>query len=255
MNGVAKALVDFWTSHWWQLYSGALLAGIISTLGIGLCIRDEGWAKRSASVMRALLFLGLLSMATAIALTVAHRHESPWESLSFLYDHHLGFFVDGAVLTGLIVSLLRKPALFNAKTLETIWLDDRTLTATRLWVGVFYVACGINKFWTHETLDFFHSSGYSTPFFFFIATWELAWGLALLSRRTAILATGALSIDMFGAIFTHYHNYFTKGLPGPFENSLDALRMLVLLAYIAFPLMKRFLEARGTRARLRNVGG
>jgi hypothetical protein len=248
MNDITKALIDFWTSHWWQLYGGAFLAGAISTLALGACIRNERWAKRSASLIRSFLFLGLLSMLAAIALTIAHRHESPWESLSFLYDHHLGFFVDGAVLAGLVVLSLPHAGFFNKKALQTIWLDNRTVTATRFWVGTFYVACGINKFWTHETLDFFHSSGYNTPFFFFIATWELAWGLALLSRHTAILATGALSIDMFGAIFTHYHNYVTKGIPGPFENSLDALRMLVLLSYIAFPFVRHFLKAQRTAA-------
>jgi peptidoglycan/LPS O-acetylase OafA/YrhL len=118
MNGVAKTLVDFWTSHWWQLYGGAFLAGIISTLGIALCTRDEQWAKRSGSLLRVLLFLGFVSMVTAIALTTAHHHESPWESLTFLYDHHLGFFVDGAVLTGLVVSLLRQPMLFSRKNIR-----------------------------------------------------------------------------------------------------------------------------------------
>jgi hypothetical protein len=43
----------------------------------------------------------------------------------------------------------------------------------------------------------------------------------------------ALCIEMFGAIDTHFHNYFAKGLPDPFGNSLDALRMLILLGFFA----------------------
>ena len=61
----------------------------------------------------------------------------------------------------------------------------------------------------------------------------------MLSRSAAILSVVALSFDMFGAIYTHYHNYFSRGFSGPFASSLDALRMLLLMAYVGFALARQ----------------
>jgi hypothetical protein len=243
MNGAAAALLDFWASHWWQLYAGALLAGLGSSIGIAIWFREPQWESRFRLVYHFLLSLGAGSMALAIALTVARHHDSPWESVCFLYDHHLGFFVDGSILPLLIVSALASANdPLRRSTVWKIWLDRKTTSAARLWIAVFYMACGINKFFTRETLDFFHSSGYGTGFFYFIAAWELAWGLALAWQRTWIAAIAALSCDMVGAICTHYHNYFSKGFTGPFENSLDALRMLLLMGYLVWACMRTATE-------------
>jgi hypothetical protein len=81
-----------------------------------------------------------------------------------------------------------------------------------------------------------HASGYSTAFFFLIATWEIVWGLGLLRRSVTMLAVVALGVDMLGAVYTHYFNYFAHEVADPLANSLDALRMLCLLAYLAFAL-------------------
>jgi DoxX-like family len=110
------------------------------------------------------------------------------------------------------------------------------------------VSTGATKLLAHETIDFFHASGYSTAFFFFIATWELVSGLGLAFRRTVFFALIALSIDMFGAIYTHFHNYLTRGFPGQLGNSLDALRMLFLMTYIGFGLQKQLRRDELSRA-------
>lgn len=68
---------------------------------------------------------------------------------------------------------------------------------------------------------------------------RLAWGIAACVRWTAIPALLGLSIEMLGAIYTHYHNYFSKGFPDPFGNSLDALRTLFLMIYLLLALAWR----------------
>jgi hypothetical protein len=55
----------------------------------------------------------------------------------------------------------------------------------------------------------------------------------LRDARYVVPTAFALCIERFGAISAHFHNYFAKGLPIPFGNSLDALRMLILLGFVA----------------------
>jgi hypothetical protein len=239
MKDPAAALMDYWASHWWELYAGALFLGAGTSVGIAAWSRGTRGHGRRGVLVRSLLYGGAGSMLAAITLTVAQHHDSPWESVCFLYDHLLGFFVDGSVVPLLIVALVAgRGILFRKGRWGDVWLDHRTIGAARLWVAVFYMACGVNKVLTRETLDFFHSSGYSTSFFFLIASWECGWGLVLAWGRAWVPAIVALSGDMAGAIYTHYHNYFSRGFPGPFENSLDALRMLLLLSYLAWALLQ-----------------
>jgi hypothetical protein len=198
-------------------------------------------------MLRFLLYLGAVCMLATIVLTLAHHYASPWLSVCDLYDHHLGFFVDGMILAALVAWLaFGRSTAVDKGSLAGILLHPQTIAAMRLWMVLFWASCGTTKFIADETIDFFHSSGYSTAFFFFIATWEFAWGLALISRRTAVLALSALTIDMVGAIYTHFHNYFTRGFPGPFGNSVDALRMLGLMAYVGFAVRRTHKERIGS---------
>jgi len=239
MNTWGKAIVDFYFSAWWQLYVAASAGGFSSALIVAVRNRDFlplGWY---ASLIRFLLYFAAISVLTTVGLTLAHYYQSPWVTVCFVCDHLVGFFVDGAVMAALVTSLgIVKATFLNKDSWSSIFLHPQTVLAARFSVAGLYVAAGLLKFLAHETLNFFHDSGYSTAFFFFIATWELLWGLAVLWHPAAILGLIALSIDMFGAIYTHYHNYFTRGFPGPLGNSLDAFRMLFLIAYIAFALTR-----------------
>jgi hypothetical protein len=176
MNRTAAAFLDFWTTHWWELYLGALLLGLASSGAIATWSGSIRWERRYAFLVRGLLVLGTVSMLLAIMLTVVHHHDSPWEGVCFLYDHHLGFFVIGSVLPLLLALVfIGRTGSICEGPVWSVWLNRRTFRAARIWIAVFYIACGVNKFLTRETLDFFHSSGYSTSFFYFIAAWELGW--------------------------------------------------------------------------------
>jgi hypothetical protein len=55
-------------------------------------------------------------------------------------------------------------------------------------------------------VEFFTQSGYSTPFLKFIIVAEVLGGMGLLIPWTVLPAITGLSVDMFGAIYTHIHN-------------------------------------------------
>jgi len=236
MTAWGKAIVACWQSAWWQLYLGALLAGLLFGIGITARIRDQRRLGQCGSMLRFLLYFGAAGMSTTILLTFMHRYDSPWVAVCDLYDHVLGFFVDSVFAVLLSASLVRIPRLWHADNLSHILFHPQTIEVARLWLVIFWVSCGVLKIMAHETLEFFHLSGYSSDFFFFIAAWELGCGMALAWRPTASLSLCALSVDMLGAIYTHYHNYIVHGFAGPLVNSLDALRMLVLMAYVALGL-------------------
>jgi hypothetical protein len=242
-----KAIVEAFPSYWWQLYLACFIGGFIFALCLAVWVRNSARLERWGALFRFLLYSATISVLTAIGLEMALHHSFPWQSMCVLYDHLVGFIVDGTLLAALVASsgIIRSSSV-SKDSLPGILLDPKIIVAARFWMVVFYALCGLAKFVDRETIDFFHSSGYSAAFFFFIATWELGWGLALVWRRTALFALGALSIDMFGAIYTHYHNYFARGFAGPFGNSVDALRMLGLIAYLAFALTRQTQDGQGT---------
>jgi len=100
----------------------------------------------------------------------------------------------------------------------------------------FYSSIGSFFFYTRY-MQFFTISGYSEPFYIFIIAIELLGGIGLLFRKTVLYAALLLMCDMIGAIYTHYHNYFTKHLPDPLGNSIPSLiTQTVLITIIIFTL-------------------
>ena len=235
MHVLGLRILHLYRSAWWQVDLTSVLLGFFSALALGIWSGNRLHSQRYSAITCLLLYASALANIIALTLTFAHHYSSPWTAVSFIADHSIGFFVVGAVVAALSVPLIdfsskRQPC--RRMLLERL-MDSATIAAARYSVGTLFVAAGMLKFLALETLDFFHASGYSTGFFYFIAAWELGWGICVFFPRSETVALLALSIDMTGAIYTHYHNYFTKGFPGPFGNSTDALRMLKLMAFVA----------------------
>lgn len=236
---MSKVLLDFYLNCWWELYLGCLLGGLASALAI-LWVPNANLLRRYSVFLQFLLYFAAGSAVVTVSITVAHYNDSPWAGICFMNMRFAWFFVDGVLLAALIASpAVIRGAIPRDKSLSRMVLLPQTVWAAQVSVASQYVSAGLLKFLGRETLDFFHMSGYSTAFFFFIAAWELVWGIGVLWRSAAILSLVALSLDMVGAIYTHYHNYFTRGYSGPFGNSLDALRMLLLMTYVAFALIRQ----------------
>lgn len=78
-----------------------------------------------------------------------------------------------------------------------------------------------------EMRQFFVGSGYPVWFMYAVMAAEIAGALALLVRPTRLIAACGLGVVMIGAIGTHARN------GDPFTDSLDAVRMLILIASVA----------------------
>jgi hypothetical protein len=235
-----ETLLDFYLTAWWQLYLGCLVVGLASAVSVCVWVRDRcvlGWY---GFFLRFLLYFAAASALSAAGLAVTQHNDSIWAGICLMNMRLAWFFVDGALLGSLAASaVLMRGSTFRDNELPGILLLPQTVCAAQVSVASQYVSAGLSKFLGRETLEFFHMSGYGTAFFFFIPAWESFWGIGMLSRSAAILSVVALSFDMFGAIYTHYHNYFSRGFSGPFANSLDGLRMLLLMAYVGFALARQ----------------
>lgn len=106
--------------------------------------------------------------------------------------------------------------------------DPLIYSALCLATGIGFVLSGyVKALYIQGMIDFFTQSGYSTPFLKFIMTIEVVGGIGLLIPLTAIPAIAGLSIDMFGAIYTHIHN------GDPLNDSTGAIGSLIRLSAIA----------------------
>lgn len=94
--------------------------------------------------------------------------------------------------------------------------------------GVGFVMTGyVKALYMQGMTQFFTQSGYSVTFLKFIMTAEVLGGAALLIPVTVLPALAGLSIDMFGAVYTHIHN------GDPLNDSTGAIATLIRFAVIA----------------------
>lgn len=98
--------------------------------------------------------------------------------------------------------------------------------------GEFFASSLYGVFHFSSGSKFFTISGYSTTFFIFISIVEFLGAMGLLFRKTTLYAAILLMCDMLGAVYTHYHNYFTRHLPDPLGNSVASLMTQTVLITI-----------------------
>lgn len=108
--------------------------------------------------------------------------------------------------------------------------------------GTTFILTGYAKaLYSAGMIEFFTQSGYSPAFLKFIMTAEILGGIGLLIPWTVLPAVAGLSIDMFGAIWTHVHN------GDPLNDSTGAIGQLIRLAVIVglWAWQQRAAEANG----------
>lgn len=123
-------------------------------------------------------------------------------------------------------------ALFGLGLLRTegreFLCDPAVYSALCLTSGLGFVMAGYAKALHMEgMIQFFTQSGYSTPFLKFIVAAEVFGGIGLLIPWTVLPAVAGLSIDMFGAVYTHIHN------GDSIHDSTGAISALIRLGVIA----------------------
>ncbi len=94
--------------------------------------------------------------------------------------------------------------------------------------GMAFVMASYSKaFSMAGMLEFFTQSGYSARFLKFIISAEVLGGIGLMIPWTVQPAIAGLSVDMFGAVYTHIHN------GDPLNDSTGAIGQLIRLAILA----------------------
>jgi hypothetical protein len=198
------------------------------------------------------MYLGTMGALVVVVLVIGHDRDSPLVNYAAMASIVAVLFVDGAFLAALVSwSAFRGRNQLLSRLLlpPTVWAARSITAATFLMVGS-------SKLITYNTYPFFQASGYSKAFYIFVCIFECVCAIGLMMRLTVIPTILALWVEMVGAIYTHFHNYFARGLPNPFGNSLEALRMLVILGFIAFAIVagrgqgwrnKLFLQSRSNQ--------
>jgi hypothetical protein len=142
-----------------------------------------------------------------------------------------GFFMDGVILA--MVAPLLFAGLFKGRhRLQGVVFSAGVVRASRYLTASYFLMAGLFKWITDAEYPFFQASGYGRPFYVFICAFECVCAVGLLFRALVLPVVLILFAEMLGAAYTHFHNYFVNGFADPFGNSLDAFRMLILLAYI-----------------------
>jgi hypothetical protein len=158
-----------------------------------------------------------------------------------------GFFIDGIILAMVVTSRDAVAPVFKGRLeLRDAVFSPSMVRAARYFAASYFLMAGMFKWITYAEYSFFQASGYSRLFYVFICGFECACAAGLLVKITILPAVLALTVEMVGAVYTHFHNYLAKGMPDPFSNSLDAFRMLILLAYVGVATLQRDRLARKT---------
>jgi uncharacterized membrane protein YphA (DoxX/SURF4 family) len=157
--------------------------------------------------LRVLLFVGLVLKPSSSPLNMVFAGTG--DATNFLF----GVIFGVAMLRRDRRALLCDPAIFSVLCLSA---------------GIGFVMNGYlsASIGSRGMSQFFIQSGYSAHFQMFIATAEVLGGVGLLIPWTALPAIAGLSIDMFGAIYTHVHN------GDPLNDSTGAIAALIRFAAI-----------------------
>lgn len=200
-----------------------LLATFVAGTVIVL-LRTRDSAERLAQGFRwlaALLALaGLLGVA-AISLAPQHPIAGVVRPALRIVGQ-LGWLVVGTAIASALLAGSRRGAA------SAFAGSPALVTGLALYVALAFFGFEIGKA-AHdgEMRQFFTASGYPVWFMYAVMAAEIAGASALLAARTRLVAACWLGMVMIGAIATHARN------GDPFSDSLDAVRMLLLVACIA----------------------
>ena len=185
--------------------------------------------------IRCFLYLGTVGAVTTAALSGWRAASQHLVELLALAAIVAGLFT-GGLIAGAAACWL---ATHRESSVSLLLFQPPIIWAARCLTAATFLMVGVNKLLTNSELSFFQASGYSESFYIFICIFECVCAFGLLLRVTVVLSVFALWVEMVGAIYTHFHNYFVRGFADPLGNSLDALRMLLLLTYIGFVMTRR----------------
>lgn len=211
------------------IFAASVCLGVLLALWLASSTSDFAKSKIIERLVVGVLYVGTIGALLVIALAVAGR-SGDFGLIPVIAE----FFMDGIIVAALATRSEASSPIFKSRdSLRNMVLSQRVIRGSRYLTVSYFLMVGLFKWITYAEYSFFQASGYSKTFYIFICAFECVCAVGLLVRVTVLPVVFALSVEMVGAVYTHFHNYFAKGLPDPFSNSLDAFRMLILLGYIA----------------------
>lgn len=206
------------------------LAGLIIAPAI-ILIADTKISNWLLQFLKALFILQIALYSLRLVGLPFHLNNAVHSIMYAGYIASYSFYA-GGFIGYFILYLLFKPKIKVFNTLlpqnsKVLYMLMRVSLAT-----IFLPAPLSCILYYDASLHFFTISGYNAVFLIFITAVEFTGGLGLLFRKTIVYATLLLMCDMVGAVYTHYHNYLTKGLPDPLGNSMQALITLTVLVTV-----------------------
>ena len=199
-------------------------------------IRTSGMAARRFYSF--CLFLSSALLITTI-LSVSGTLPAGASRLFFQAFAYPVWLVVGAGLSSTVLMLANayghSRSRITSEAVRSFVSSGYLLKGLRLFCSASFLAADVAKS-AHdaEMRQFFLESGYTVWFLYLITTAEALGAVLLFVSKTTVPAAFGLTIIMLGAIYTHFHN------GDPFSDSLDALRLLILLiCIIALSLLRR----------------
>jgi hypothetical protein len=217
------------------LFSVGLLSGIILTARAGRTL--AGWECSGIigflTIRFAYCFLKL-SYLVLLAIHCMYKTEIALKIFSYKYGFDAVF---AGVFSAYIIFYLSRAKARNNLDKMLIRNIRPLFQILKYSIAITYLGSSLGLFLNYQkALDFFRSCGYQEWFMLFIIGVEFSSAFGVLFPKTRRLAISLLVCDMFGAIFTHFHNYFSTNMPDPFGNSLPAIAMLTFLSsFILLP--------------------
>lgn len=200
------------------LLAAAVTSAVIATNKAPSAVRRLAAGFRHLCTLLALL--GVLGLALVV---LAPSVAVPTRTLLRIVGY-LGWLVVGTGVSAAFLAMVQRKS--DAK--PTFAASLAVSTGLAIYTAFAFFGFEIGKA-AHdaEMRQFFIGSGYPTWFMYAVMAAEIAGAVALLVRRTRLIAACWLGAVMVGAITTHARN------GDPFSDSLDAVRMLILVACIA----------------------
>ena len=212
------------------IFGISFITGALLALWLASSASDSAKSRIVERFVLWTLSVGAIGALLVVALAVA-GHSGDLGIIPSI----AGFFMDGIILAAAATQIESFSVVFKSRdSLRSVVFSSLgVIRASRYLAAAYFLMVGLFKWITYAEFSFFQASGYNKAFYVFICAFECVCAVGLLFQKTILPVVFALSVEMVGAVYTHFHNYFAKGLPDPFGNSLDAFRMLVLLGYIA----------------------
>jgi uncharacterized membrane protein YphA (DoxX/SURF4 family) len=208
---------------------------LTATLIVFIFILWNHSIKTAEKTARVFYFLSLfLSFTALIHVILSASGVRPVNEVYGLWRQavfHAGWLIIGTGISSTVLSLLNTFRDFSSrmttKSVRSFISSPYVLKGLCLSVSLSFFGIEIGKS-AHdsEMRQFFLGSGYKVWFMYLIMALETLGAIGLFVSRTIVPAALGLAIIMFGAIYTHYRNN------DPFSDSLDALRLLILLVCV-----------------------